>query len=82
MQRHLEPIEIAPQRMARWREAAKALGEAGTALSIELADVARDPTRHMLNRAARAARYAEHQVTGNLAMVANATATELEDDAQ
>lgn len=78
---HLEHVPIPAERWARWTEAAAALGEAGHALRIELADVANDPTRHMIARAAKAARFAERQSTGNLAMVANATATELEESA-
>jgi len=56
------------------------LGEAGIGLGLELAGIARDPTRHMLMPAARAARYAKRVTTGDLAMIANAVATEIEND--
>jgi hypothetical protein len=50
-------------------------------LRAELAALAREPTRHRLQRAARAARWAEKQLTGEAALIANALATELENDA-
>ena len=77
--RHLDPIDIAPARLARWRECAGCLGEAGTALRAELVDLIHDPTRHRIERAAHAARQAERQCTGDEALIANAVATELED---
>lgn len=78
---HIQPVTIAAERWQRWHEAAHELGEAAIGLRLELHDAARDPTRHMLQRAARAARAAERQLTGREAMIANATATELEEAA-
>jgi hypothetical protein len=79
---HLERVEIPPERLVRWREAARRPGEAGIGLQLELADVERDPSRHMLRRAARAARMAKRQVTGVEAQIANATATGIEEAAE
>ncbi len=81
MPEHLAHVDIAPDRLQRWRDAAVALGEAGTALRIELHSVTDDPSRHNLTRAARAARYAETITTGEFQQTANITATELENDA-
>ena len=77
--RHLDVIVIEPARLARWLDCASRLG--GNALQAELADFARDPTRHRLELAARAARWVEQHTSGTEAMIANAIATELEDAA-
>ena len=78
----LEPIELSAERLTRWWQAAEQLGAVGLGLRTELMDVARDPTRHMLRRAARAARYAEQHVAGVEKQIANAVATEIEDAAE
>ena len=78
----LEPIELSAERLARWWQAAEQLGVAGLGLRTELVDVARDPTRHMLRRAARAARYAEKNVAGLEQQIANAVAAEIEEAAE
>ena len=77
----LKPIELSAERLARWWQAAEQLGAAGSGLRTELVDVARDPTRHMLRRAARAACYAEKNVAGLEQQIANAVAGEIEDAA-
>lgn len=78
---HTEHVALDLARFVLWREAAERLGEAGAALRMELADVARDPSRHMLMRAARAARYAERITAGRDQQIANAVATEIENAA-
>ena len=74
---HLERVPVG-DRLPIWRAAIEELGEAGAAVRVELADVARDPTRHMLERAAKAARHAERCTSGRANAVANALAVELE----
>lgn len=57
---HLKDIRsraIDPVKLARWEAEAKHLGEYGTAVSLELADLHRDPCNHRLIRAANAARF-------------------------
>lgn len=75
-------IDIPADVLASWQAAANDLGEHGHALRLELADFSRDPTRHMLQRCAKAARMAEHHLTGNAALLANTIATQLEDAAR
>lgn len=77
---HLEQIGIAPARWDRWVESAKALGDVGIGLVLELRDARRDPTRHRLQRAAKAARMIEAATSGDAQRVANVTATEIEND--
>ena len=76
------PIDLSAERLVRWWQAAEQLGAAGSGLRTELVDVARDPTRHMLRRAGRAARYAEQHVAGIEQQIANAVAAEIEDVAE
>jgi hypothetical protein len=75
-------VEISPARWDRWIGAAAMLGEHGTGLALELRDARRDPTRHLLGRAARAARIIERITSGELHRIANVTATEIETDLQ
>ena len=56
--------------------------ERALALAAELDGFRLDPTRHMLRRAARAARLAEAHTTGEAALIASVTATEIENDAE
>ena len=77
---HPQQIEIAPHRWERWTEAAVALGDVGIGLALELKDARRDPTRHMLGRAAHAARMIETITSGDPQRLANLTATEIEND--
>ena len=79
--RETAPIQIPPYRLARWLEAANHIGEVGGALRVEVLSLYQDPSRHMLMRAAKAARYAERMTTGDAQAIANATATELENAA-
>lgn len=79
---HLEKVGISAEVLARWHEAAKRLGDAGGVLRTELADVARDPSRHMLRRAAKSARFAERRTAGLDQQIANAVATEIENAAE
>ena len=82
MQDPVERVAIPSERIARWFQAAELLGDLGVSLQAELVDLARDLTRHRLRRAARAARAAEQASTRELQMIANATATEMEDLAE
>lgn len=75
---HLDQIDIAPEHIARWLAAADVLGEHGHGLRAEIISVRSDPSRHNIHRAARAVRHAESVTTGDLQLIANATATELE----
>ena len=76
---HLQAVNITPGRLARWRDQAHALGDAGGALARELQAVELDSTRHRLSRAAKAARHVEMATTGEAQMIARAVATEIED---
>lgn len=55
----IEQIDIAPETLSRWTEAAERLADHTTAPRAEILDLRHDPTRHRLGRAAKACRYAE-----------------------
>ncbi len=75
----LARLPIDPERIADWLMVATGLGETAVGLVAELHDVRRDPTRHMLGRAAKAARMVEARLTGSQQMIANALAGQIED---
>ena len=79
---HLARIQILPGYLARWRENTAALGDAGRTLLTELHGLERDPTRHMLTRAAKAARSVQSATTGDAALIAQAIAIEIEETAK
>ncbi len=81
MSDHTTRIDLDPERIADWLMVAEGFGEAAVGLVGELHGVRRDPTRHMLGRASKAARIVEARLTGSQQMVANALAGQIEDAA-
>ena len=79
--RDTDPIDIESRRLARWIDACRHIGAPAGGLLEELHGLTTDPTRHRLQRCAKAARYAESVSTGEQKLIANAAAAELEDAA-
>ena len=79
---HLEYVTIEPAVLDAWERIALELEDAGRAVRLEFADVRREPSRHNLRCAARAARHAERSTTGDAATMASALATVLEEAAE
>ena len=74
----LDPIHVAPEKLARWLDVARGFSAMGNVLVIELTDFANDPVRHRMRRSADAARDLVGQLRGRHKAVAEALATELE----
>jgi hypothetical protein len=74
----LDPIHVAPEKLARWLDVGRGLGPIGEVLVIELTDFANDPVRHRMRRAADAARDLVGRLHGRPKAVVEALATELE----
>ena len=75
---HVRRVPIAPELLTRWQAAAAELGVLGDPLVKELAFVAACPCRANVDRAGRAARFAEAFAVGAKAIVANTIAEEIE----
>lgn len=76
----LQKIPVPPEVLDRWQDVAGKLGEHGIGLRFELGRIgAGDNSRHMLGRAAKAARIAEDATDGQLSALAADVAAEIED---
>lgn len=72
-------VSLAPADLARWQAAAARLGGPGTALAVELAEVALAPTPHRLALASAAARFAASLHVGGARDLAEQTAAEIDE---
>ena len=82
MTANLERLNIAPSRLDRWEDTAKAIGDSGYPLRRELLAVRADPKVHNFRPAANATRLIEGAATLDVQrQMAMITAIEIENDA-
>lgn len=74
---HLQRARVDSALVGRWIAVGRMLPP-GNPLAIELADLERDPTRHMLGRALNAARYLAGQATGEKRIAIEAVIREMQ----
>lgn len=75
---HVEHFAITDELFNVWHQTADGLGNQTQTLKLELADIARYPSRHAFANAAKVARTIEQQSKGDQQQLANALATSLE----